>query len=69
MRGTRPLRFLCLICLARSAVGQEMTNFDRQRDRLMLRAVEKDLRQYYYDTTFHGLPRFRGGQDRRCAVQ
>ncbi len=56
MRGTRPLRFLCLICLARSAVGQEMTNFDRQRDRLMLRAVEKDLRQYYYDTTFHGLP-------------
>ncbi len=56
MRGTRPLRFVCLICLARSAVGQEMTNFDRQRDRLMLRAVEKDLRQYYYDTTFHGLP-------------
>jgi carboxyl-terminal processing protease len=43
------------MCLARAAVGQEMTAFDRQRDRMMLRAVEKDLRQYYYDTTFHGL--------------
>jgi C-terminal processing protease CtpA/Prc len=32
-----------------------MTGFDRTRDRLMLHAVEQDLRQYYYDTTFHGL--------------
>jgi C-terminal processing protease CtpA/Prc len=56
VRGARALRFLCLLCLPRSAVGQEMTGFDRERDRLMLRAVEKDLRQYYYDTTFHGLP-------------
>lgn len=56
MRGTLPLRLICLTCLAQVAVGQEMTGFDRQRDRLMLRAVEQDLRQYYYDTTFHGLP-------------
>jgi len=28
---------------------------DRQRGRLMLRAVEQDIRKYYYDTTFHGL--------------
>ncbi len=49
------LPLLCLGCLVRPAVGQEMTGFDRQRDRLMLRAVEHDLRKYYYDTTFHGL--------------
>lgn len=55
MRGALSLRLLCLMCLANSAVGQEMTGFDRERDRLMLRAVENDLRKYYYDTTFHGL--------------
>jgi len=49
------LRLLCLGCLARPAAAQEMTGLDRQRDRIMLRAVEHDLRQYYYDTTFHGL--------------
>ena len=49
------LPLLCLGCLVRPAVGQEMTGFDRQRDRLILRAVEHDLRQYYHDTTFHGL--------------
>jgi carboxyl-terminal processing protease len=32
-----------------------MTGFDRERDRMMLRAIEKDLREDYYDTTFHGL--------------
>src|SRR2546427_5749895 len=49
------LRLLCLGCLARPAAAQEMTGLDRQRDRIMLRAVEHDLRQYYYDTIFHGL--------------
>jgi carboxyl-terminal processing protease len=36
-------------------MGQEITRFDRERDRMMLRTVENDLRQYYYDTTYHGL--------------
>jgi C-terminal processing protease CtpA/Prc len=49
------LRLLCLGCLASPATGQEMTGFDRERAHLMLRAVERDLRQHYYDTTFHGL--------------
>jgi len=49
------LRLLCLGCLASAATGQEMSGFDRQRDRLMLRAVERDVQKYYYDTTFHGL--------------
>ena len=28
---------------------------DRQRDRIMVRAVHDDIRQHYYDSTFHGL--------------
>ena len=32
-----------------------MTGFDRERDRVMLRAVENDLRRHYHDTTFQGL--------------
>src|SRR2546430_6016172 len=46
---------LCLGALATLAAGQEMTGFDRQRAHLMLRAAEQDLRDHYYDTTFHGL--------------
>jgi C-terminal processing protease CtpA/Prc len=49
---------LCLLslgCLATPGAGQEMTGFDRERAHLMLRAVERDLQQHYYDTTFHGL--------------
>src|SRR3989442_2331976 len=49
------LSLLCVGCLAGPAAGQEMSGFDRQRDRLMLRAVERDVQKYYYDTTFHGL--------------
>ncbi len=49
------LSLLCVGCLASPAAAQDMTGFDRQRDRLMLRAVERDLQKYYYDTTFHGL--------------
>ncbi len=49
------LSLLCVGCLAKPAAGQEMSGFDRQRDRLMLRAVERDVQKYYYDTTFHGL--------------
>jgi len=48
-------RLLCLGCLASPAAAQDMTGMDRQRDRLMLRAVQDDIRQHYYDTTFHGL--------------
>ena len=55
MRATFAQCLVCLTCFAPFAAGQEMTGFDRERDRLMLRAVEKDLHQYYYDTTFHGL--------------
>jgi C-terminal processing protease CtpA/Prc len=72
VRGALQLRFICLTCLAHSAVGQEMTGFDRQRDRLMLRVVEKDLRQHYYDTTFHGLqlaPLFDSAEARIAAAQ
>ena len=32
-------RLLCLGCLASPAVAQDMTGMDRQRDRLMLRAL------------------------------
>lgn len=49
---------LCLLCLcsyATPGAGQEISGFDRARDRLMLGVVQRDLRQYYYDTTFHGL--------------
>ena len=49
------LSLLCLGALATLAAGQEMTGFDRQRAHLMLRAAEQDLRDHYYDTTFHGL--------------
>jgi len=55
MRAALAFGLLCVTCLTRLAAGQEMTGFDRERNRLMLRAVEKDLRQHYYDTTFHGL--------------
>ncbi len=49
------LSLVCVGCVAKPAAGQEMSGFDRQRDRLMLRAVERDVQKYYYDTTFHGL--------------
>lgn len=55
MRAVLPLSLLSLACLARFAASQDMTGYDRERDRLMLRAMEKDIRQYYYDTTFHGI--------------
>src|ERR1700745_4161359 len=55
MRAALAFGLLGVTCLTRLAAAQEMTGFDRERDRLMLRAVEKDLRQHYYDTTFHGL--------------
>lgn len=49
------LGLLCATCVASLAASQEMTGLDRQRNHLMLRAVESDLREHYYDTTFHGL--------------
>jgi len=55
MHRALSLRLLLLACLASPAAGQEMTDFDRQRAHLMLRVVEHDLRDHYYDTTFHGL--------------
>jgi len=33
----------------------KITAFERERGRMILNAVEDDLRKYYYDTTFHGL--------------
>ncbi len=55
MHRALSLSLLCLGALATLAAGQEMTGFDRQRAHLMLRAAEQDLRDHYYDTTFHGL--------------
>jgi C-terminal processing protease CtpA/Prc len=46
---------VCLSCLAQPAAAQEMTGRDRERNHIMLRAVEDDLRRFYYDTTFNGL--------------
>jgi len=33
----------------------KITSFERERGRMILNAIEDDLRKYYYDTTFHGL--------------
>jgi C-terminal processing protease CtpA/Prc len=33
----------------------KITSFERERGRMILNAIEDDLRRYYYDTTFHGL--------------
>ena len=55
MRGALSLCLFFLTSVGYSAVGQEMTGFDRERDRMILRAVQKDVRQYYYDTTFRGV--------------
>lgn len=55
MRAALAFALLSVMSSTRLATAQELTGFDRERDRLMLRAVEKDLHQYYYDTTFHGL--------------
>jgi C-terminal processing protease CtpA/Prc len=38
-----------------TARAQDITAFDRDRGLLMLRAVRRDLEQYYYDSTYHGL--------------
>ena len=47
---------------AKSAPGKSapagpsrITAFERERGRMILNAIEDDLRKYYYDTTFHGL--------------
>jgi len=32
-----------------------ITKFERERARMMLNAIEADLRKYYYDATYHGL--------------
>ncbi|HEV8199982.1 MAG TPA: S41 family peptidase [Candidatus Polarisedimenticolia bacterium] len=38
-----------------SAGPAKITAFERERGRMILNAIEDDLRKYYYDTTFHGL--------------
>jgi C-terminal processing protease CtpA/Prc len=41
---------------ATSAPGiPTITRFERERGRMMLNAIEADLRKYYYDTAYHGL--------------
>src|SRR5262245_2793720 len=37
------------------APGQEVTKFERDRARMMLNIIRKDLMKYYYDEAFHGL--------------
>src|SRR5690348_9284988 len=55
---SRPFSLILLchgLALSPPAAGQEMSSMDRQRARIMLRVVEKDLREHYYDSTFRGL--------------
>ncbi|HKB08789.1 MAG TPA: S41 family peptidase, partial [Candidatus Polarisedimenticolia bacterium] len=37
------------------APGQEVSKFERDRARMMLNIIRKDLMKYYYDEAFHGL--------------
>lgn len=38
-----------------SAAAQQVTNFDRDRGRIMLDVIKNDIRKNYYDPTFHGV--------------
>ena len=48
---------LCLIAprALQSALAQPDLNFERERGRVMLRAIKDDLKKNYYDTGFHGM--------------
>ena len=37
------------------APGQEVSKFERDRARMMLNIIKKDLMKFYYDESFHGL--------------
>jgi len=37
------------------AVAQAISRFDRDRGLAMLRVIRRDLEEYYYDSTYHGL--------------
>lgn len=47
--------------------AQDFTSLDRDRGVMMLRGVKRDLREFYYDTTYHGIDldaRFRAAEGR-----
>lgn len=46
---------LLLLSVARPVHARQMGPLDRERGVLMLHAIQKDLAQRYYDSTFHGL--------------
>jgi C-terminal processing protease CtpA/Prc len=41
--------------LSGTARAQDLTAFERDRGLLMLRVIRRDLEQFYYDSTYHGL--------------
>jgi len=43
--------FLCLV----SVHAQTLSSLDRQCGDIMLSSIKKDLREHYYDTTYHGM--------------
>ena len=40
---------------AGAAGPSKITPFERERGRMILNAIEDDLRKYYYDPAYHGL--------------
>ena len=53
-----PLAALCLLLIAvwaNPARAQSISSFDRERSRLMLEAIKSDVKNNYYDATYHGI--------------
>ena len=58
MRFLTVVRFAAvatLVMLARPAAAQVLTDIDRDRGRVMLRAVRTDLERHYFDSTYGGM--------------
>lgn len=55
--ATRPGVLLGLLLLTVTSVAQafQLGKIERERGVIMLRAIQKDLKQHYYDSTFHRL--------------
>ena len=51
------LAALAALCLLSSHAGarQTLSNFDRERGRIMLGQIKNDIKKNYYDPTFHGM--------------
>src|SRR5262245_60919192 len=46
---------LCCAAGPRTGLAQELSKYERERARMMLNVIKKDVTKYYYDETFHGL--------------